>query len=428
MNIIDLFCGAGGLSEGFRQAGFTALYANDNELPALETYRANHPQTFTSNEPIESVTPASIRESLGVNQGELDAVIGGPPCQGFSTYGQRKESDRRNQLYVQFFDFVSEFRPKAFLVENVVGLLSMSGGGVLEDIVGHAEKLGYAADVVTLDACEFGVPQHRRRVFVFGAANGQRISPPSPTHMNGVATGIRLNNQPSFFRGVPSKPALTVRDAISDLPENALLPKDTHVAISYEQAPLTPYQREIRGDCVELTHHSAKQMLGIRRLRLALLHPGDYGTKIEQRLGDGGLSEELIDALMGGEGLRNIEKCRKQDREKELALRNLLRSGNTSIQDIMVFLESQGFANKYRRLNWGAPSHTLVAHMARDCSDFVHPEIDRFVTVREAARLQSFPDAYQFFGSQFRQFRQIGNAVPPLLGKAMAEAIRRSIS
>ena len=183
----------------------------------------------------------------------------------------------------------------------------------------------------------------------------------------------------------------------------------------------------MRGNSAELTHHSAKRMLGIRRLRLAMLHPGDYGTKIEERLADGGLTDELIDAMMGGDGMRDAAECRTQDRVKEAALREVLKAGHTTPEGVMEFLDSQGFANKYRRLRWDTPSHTVVAHMARDCSDFVHPGVDRFVSVREAARFQSFPDAYRFPGSQFRQFRQIGNAVPPLLGKAMAETIRATI-
>lgn len=428
MRTIDLFCGAGGLGEGFRQAGFSALYANDHEEPALATYAANHPDAVCSTDPIETVDPRKIREDLGIKPGEVDVVMGGPPCQGFSTYGQRREDDARNQLYVPYFGFVEEFRPKAFLIENVVGLLSMSGGAVLADMVARAEALGYAADVVTLDACEYGVPQHRRRVFIFGAADGQRVAPPQPSHVNGKRSGVVLNDQPSlFFDGPSIKPALTVRDAISDLPDAVLVPRDTQKPMEYPEPPKTEYQRLMRGNSIELTHHSAKRMLGIRRLRLAMLHPGDYGTKIEERLADGGLTDELIDTMMGGDGMRDAEECRTQDRVKEAALREMLKAGHTTPKGVMEFLDSQGFANKYRRLRWDAPSHTVVAHMARDCSDFVHPGIDRFVSVREAARFQSFPDAYRFPGSQFRQFRQIGNAVPPLLGKAMADTIRATI-
>lgn len=428
MRTIDLFCGAGGLGEGFRQAGFSALYANDHEAPALETYSANHPEAICSSVPIETVDPREIRNNLGIAQGEVDVVMGGPPCQGFSTYGQRREDDARNQLYVPYFGFVEEFRPKAFLIENVVGLLSMSGGAVLADMVARAEALGYAADVFTLNACEYGVPQHRRRVFIVGAANEQKVPPPNQTHTNPKGKVTSPSEQPSLFgEGQVLEPALTVRDAISDLPDDVRVPRETQTSMEYAKPAETDYQRLIRGNASKLTHHSAKRMLGIRRLRLAMLHPGDYGTKIEERLADGGLTDELIDKMMGGDGMRDAKECRTQDRVKEEALRKLLKTGRTTPEGVMEFLDSQGFANKYRRLHWDAPSHTVVAHMARDCSDFVHPGVDRFVSVREAARFQSFPDAYNFPGSQFRQFRQIGNAVPPLLGKAVAEAIKATI-
>jgi DNA (cytosine-5)-methyltransferase 1 len=223
------------------------------------------------------------------------------------------------------------------------------------------------------------------------------------------------------------KPAITVGEAIADLPKEVLPPRLTHETMTYSPANyLTPYQHEMRCGVDELLHHSAKQMLGIRRLRLALMRPGDYGTKIRSRLIDGGLPNELIeDLLSGGAGFRNLSECRREDREKEEKLRKILQQGHVDIEEILKSLDSGGFANKYRRLNWDTPSHTLVAHMARDCSDFIHPEIDRFISVREAARLQSFPDNYYFYGSQFQQFRQIGNAVPPKLAEAIALEVLR---
>ncbi|WP_435230019.1 DNA cytosine methyltransferase [Pseudopelagicola sp. nBUS_20] len=429
MRTIDLFCGAGGLGEGFRQAGFSAAYANDHEAPAIATYTVNHPNAVCSSDAIETVGPKKIREQLGVARGEIDVVMGGPPCQGFSTYGQRREDDSRNQLYVPYFGFVEEFRPKAFLIENVVGLLSMSGGAVLDDMVARATALGYAADVVTLNACEYGVPQNRRRVFIFGASHNQKIAPPVQTHAsNLVGKGKKIKPESVILREVGMPSALTVRDAISDLPNEVCVPSDTQKPMTYPEAPHTDYQRNMRGNSHQLTHHSSKRMLGIRRLRLAMLHPGDYGTKIEDRLASGGLTDEIINSMMGGEGMRDAAECRTEDRVKEEALREMLKAGRTTPEQVMQFLESQGFANKYRRLEWDKPSHTVVAHMARDCSDFVHPGIDRFVSVREAARFQSFPDSYCFPGSQFRQFRQIGNAVPPLLGKAVAETIKATIA
>jgi DNA (cytosine-5)-methyltransferase 1 len=279
--------------------------------------------------------------------------------------------------------------------------------------------------VLTLDAVSFGVPQYRKRVFIFGGESGQKLPVPCPTHGQREAVGNgTMQGRFPWFTEDGLQTVLTTGDAISDLPDEVFLPRLTHQAMPYPTAKtLSGYQKEMRGDCKELTHHSAKQMLGIRRLRLALMRPGDYGTKIRARLRKHGLPRKLIEELLGGNGLRDSSECRTEDREKEKKLREALRKGHTDIDKILESLDSGGFANKYRRLKWDEPSHTLVAHMARDCSDFVHPDIDRFISVREAARLQSFPDSYYFAGSQFRQLRQIGNAVPPKLAEAIARAV-----
>ncbi|MGQ2943705.1 DNA cytosine methyltransferase [Blastomonas fulva] len=422
MTAIDLFAGAGGMSEGFSQAGFQTLFANDHEKPALATYRRNHDTPETSSDDIESIDAGSIRNRLGLNAGDLDVLVGGPPCQGFSTYGKRDEDDARNQLYMHFIRFLEEFKPKAYVIENVTGIISMSGGLVVEDICRRLRNLGYGSAVWTLDAREYGVPQRRKRVFITGLANGLELAPPIASH----AIKAQHSEHDLFGSGLPT--ALTIHDAISDLPARTLKPRQTHEALPYEAKPQTDYQKKMREGSDEITNHSSKQMLGIRRLRLALMHPGDYGTKIEERLASSGLSEDIILKMLGGDDLRDMNECRKEDREKELLLRKMLSEGNTTIDTIKSFMDSQGFANKYRRLKWDEPSHTLVAHMARDCSDFVHPKIDRFISVREAARLQSFPDRYYFMDSQFCQLRQIGNAVPPILARAVAEAVKLGIS
>ena len=423
LTTIDLFAGAGGLSEGFHNAGFQTLFANDQEKAAVKTFLRNHPETKASSEPIESLDPLELMEELGLKPGELDALIGGPPCQGFSTYGKRDEADTRNQLYMHFLRFLDAFQPKAFVIENVTGILSMSGGAVVEDITERLRGLGYGVSVWKLDAREYGVPQRRKRVFITGLADGGQLCFP-------VATNSLTKEDPAtadlFGKKLPMP--FTIRDAISDLPVATRKPRETHEAMAYQSHPKTAYQKLMREGSKDLSNHSSKQMLGIRRLRLALLHPGDWGKNIEARLSENGLPEDVIDRMLGGEeGLRDVNQCRKQDREKELALREMLTAGNTSIDQIMAFMDSQGFANKYRRLHWDEPSHTLVAHMARDCSDFVHPKIDRFISVREAARLQSFPDRFYFEGSQFMQLKQIGNAVPPRLGEAVARAVSASI-
>lgn len=429
---IDLFAGAGGMTEGFKQKGFHPIFANDREKSALATFQKNHPSALTSDEPLETLKPSDIREYLNLSRGELDLLMGGPPCQGFSTLGQRNPQDHRNQLYQYFLQFIEEFRPKAFVMENVVGMLSLQQGYVVEEIINKTEKLGYGVSVMTLDAVEFGVPQFRKRVFILAGCDRQTIQAPKPTHTFRKLKKnqqTETNYQISLFAAenyCSRQPAITVYEAISDLPEAVFPPKLTHQSIPYPKLNgLSEYQQEIRQVSREITHHSAKQMLGIRRLRLALMRPGDYGTKITARLKEGGLPNEIIEQLLGGDGLRNLHECRREDREKEAAIRKILQQGHVDIEEVMKSLDSGGFANKYRRLDWQSPAHTLVAHMARDCSDFIHPEYDRFLSVREAARLQSFPDNYYFCGSQFQQFKQIGNAVPPKLARAIASEVAK---
>lgn len=401
-NTVDLFCGAGGLSQGFRSAGFRCLFANDSEAPALSTYRANHPGTQTSGQDIRALDPEQLRAALSLAPGALDVLIGGPPCQGFSTYGARDPDDHRNRLYVPYLSFVEALRPAVVVIENVRGLLSMEGGRVISDILERLDRLGYSTAHGLLDAADYGVPQHRRRVFIVAGRDRAPVSLPPPTQQR-----------------------LTVADAISDLVQEPLPPRQTHTPLDYAGPPQTRYQAQLRGECARLTHHASKQMLGIRRFRLALLRPGDYGSQLCARLESTGLPEALVDELLYGAAHRRaVSKCRRQDREREAELRALLLSGRVSRERLEAFLRAGGFANKYRRLRWDAPSHTLVAHMARDCTDFVHPDRDRFISAREAARLQSFPDAYRFEGSHFRQLRQIGNAVPPRLGAAIAAHVR----
>jgi DNA (cytosine-5)-methyltransferase 1 len=435
---IDLFAGGGGLAEGFKMRGFKCLFANDSDKFAVDTFSHNHPSALTSSDPIEEIDPEELRNHLGMETGQLDVLLGGPPCQGFSTYGKRETDDPRNRLYEFFIDFIREFRPKAYLMENVTGLLSMEDGNVIDDIVGKIEGLGYGAKVHTLNAVEYGVPQSRKRVFIMGTSDGKPISAPPPSHKE--KSNCAGNSQLDMFSNEIDKtdslngqdllPVVTVRQAISDLPEEVFVPKQAHEKTEYPPTKdLSPYQEFMRDGAEKICNHSAKQMLGVRRLRLALMRPGDYGTEIIQRIREDGLPEDVIDELMSeNNGLRDLSQVREKDRKKERELREMLHKGQEAAEDLLESLESGGFANKYRRLKWDEPSHTLVAHMARDCSDFVHPDIDRFISVREAARLQSFPDSYYFRTSQFRQFKQIGNAVPPVLAFSLAGQIRDALT
>lgn len=425
---IDMFAGAGGLSAGLRLAGFKCLWANEIDKFAANTFSANFPSTAVETKDVRELSPCVIRKYLGLDIGQIDLIAGGPPCQGFSTYGKRNELDPRNQLYRNFFEFIGEFRPKCFVMENVVGILSMNDGRVISDILSIANSLGYSSKVHNIRSENYGVPQRRRRVFVIGSLVGGSpdfIPPQFEEHGGCDGVGLDLFKNSSGLR-----PVRTVRDAISDLAASVPLPpKDSEQIIEYPCPPQSSYQILMR-DCMSaLANHSAKRMLGVRRLRLALLRPGDYGRQLRERIQGAGLPYAAIDEILIGHGqARDLDGCRLQDVAVEVRLREMLHEGKHSLEEILDFIDHGGFANKYRRLAWDEPSHTLVAHMARDCSDFVHPDLDRFISVREAARLQSFPDSFKLPGSQFQQFKQLGNAVPPLLGKAVGESISRHLS
>ncbi len=341
---IDLFSGAGGLTQGFRAAGFSCVFANDHEKPALATFARNHPEALTTAEPIEKLDAAAIRRRLGLDVGQLDGLLGGPPCQGFSTYGRRDPEDHRNQLYLHFLRFLEEFQPRSFVLENVVGILSLEDGKIIDDLRTRARRVGYGVAVGTLDAVEFGVPQYRKRVFVLGGRDGHVLNLPEATH--------RLPGAPErgelTLWGPANEllPPVTVRDAISDLPAKVLVPRKTQTAMPYgPNGPYTAYQARMRTGAQLLTHHSAKQMLGIRRLRLALMRPGDYGTQIRSRLLTEGLASSLIEELLArGEGLRDLEECRTADRENERELRRVLQHGKVNLVFLARKLASKSVA------------------------------------------------------------------------------------
>lgn len=417
---IDLFAGCGGLSHGLRKAGFECLWANEFDKSAASTFRDNFPLSHVSEDDIRSIDASVIRNSLKLAPNDLNLLVGGFPCQGFSTYGQRNVDDERNQLYVDYIRFVKEFRPKYFLIENVVGILSMSGGAVVRDICYRLEALGYTCDVRTLQAADYGVPQLRRRVFICGYLGDQGFRWPTPTHGEGTELSLSKEGGRNY---------INVYEAISDLPSAALKPNQVHDVLDYPEVhKLSDYQERMRIGAVKLHDHSAKQMMSFRKLRIILMKQGGYGSDLSKIDVSQQIPAEVRSEIVEDCGLRRpLHLCRKQDQEKELALRQLLEKPDLTYGDLVDIIGSGGFANKYRRLDPAKPSHTLVAHMARDCSDFIHPDQNRFITVREAARLQSFEDTFTFKGSQFAQLKQIGNAVPPDLGFAVGKSLAEAI-
>ena len=334
INVIDLFCGCGGLSLGFEQAGYNVLLGIDNWEDALVTFRANHRNGETLCADLMRLNPADVSEKIG-NQ-EVDLIIGGPPCQGFSVAGKRIIDDDRNKLYKSFVKMVGYFKPKAFVLENVPNILTIGDGIIKREIIADFEALGYKVVNKVLLASDYGVPQNRRRAIFVGLLGGEEFEYPRPTIIQRVTT----------------------EQALSDLPENSL-----HDGDKYPIKPLSEYQKTIREGSKGVYNH-------------------DITIHTEQ-------TRRIIAMVPDGGNYKSLPEELQQTRKVHIA---------------------------WTRLNSNAPSITIdTGH-----NHHFHYKYNRVPTVRESARLQSFPDTFIFIGGKGSQLRQVGNAVPPLMAKAIA--------
>lgn len=355
--VVDLFCGAGGLSEGFRQAGFRVAVGQDYDEAAGRTYLTTHPGASFLGGPIQSVLPEDLLSAGRLRAGEVDLIVGGPPCQGYSVYNhQRGVHDPRAGLFKEYLRIVEALRPRWLVMENVSGLTSIANGGIIREIEAEMGRLGYSVDWRILKAEEYGVPQERRRIFFIANRIGAPIPFPAPTHGPGL------------------KPLVTIWDAISDLPELANGDKGVEL---YSQGPQSEYQALLRGESEHLYNHSAPRLSQINEARMKFIPPGGSWRDIP------------FDLLPTG-----MKRAKRSDHTK--------RYGRPRKADLACTILTKC------DVHWGA---------------YIHPDQDRAITVREAARLQSFPDFFEFQGSRTEQYVQVGNAVPPLLGRAVAEAL-----
>lgn len=386
--MVDLFAGAGGLSSGLREAGFQPLYANELVPEFAATYQANHPETRVESKDIRDVNPERLRHELGIQVGELDLVAGGPPCQGFSVNAPtRSLEDERNHLFIEYLRFVKAFQPKRVLIENVPGLVSFEGGRTLEAILGSLGKLGYDADVQILYAPHFGVPQTRWRTIILGSRRGE-LDPlslfPEPRHFAPARVNFTSRLGDRQLVRLPVSTALemhvTIADAISDLPllENG---ERSPVGAAYRSKPVSAYQALLRQGSFGVVNHRAPRLSKTNLERLRHIPPGGNWTDIPQALLPLGM-----------------QRARRSDHTK--------RYGRPKPNDLASTILTKCDPH------WGA---------------YFHYEQLRSYSVREAARLQSFNDLYGFEGSLSDQFKQVGNAVPPLMAKAIGGSIAESL-
>lgn len=403
MRIVDLFSGAGGLTFGFyykiqneafiRNESNTFVFANEYDKQASETFIKNYPTITMINSDIKDLTEEHIRELVGDES--VDIVIGGPPCQSFSTIGQRRFDDKA-KLYQEYFRILEIIRPKMFLFENVKGLLSMRevfyktdedgniiyeyseiegktslkprkkpvvdhyGEKILEIIKRKFEQLGYSIQHETLNAVDFGVPEYRERVFIVGTRNDTNLNWkfPSPT----------------------TTTELSIKEAISDLPRVGEGKKIT----KYIKEPCNPYQKLMRYGCEKITQH----------------YCGTYGDKIRT----------VIKNVKQGQGKNDFNA--------------LVDAG---VVDKKYRLTS-GYANTYGRLTAKKPSTTITNNLSTPSGGrCIHYRQNRALTPREGARIQSFPDWFIFEGNKNEVTMQIGNAVPPLLAIEIASQIEKTL-
>ncbi|MGG7199283.1 DNA cytosine methyltransferase [Clostridium butyricum] len=336
--LLDLFCGAGGLSSGFERNGFEVVQAIDFAKYAVETYNYNREKKVAIVKDIKEIDEVYIKAL-----GEIDGIIGGPPCQGFSTAGQRIIDDERNELYREYFKILEWVHPKFFLIENVTGILTFAKGLVKEDIIKRADSLGYEVFCETLNALDYGIPQNRKRVFFVGVKK---------QYCKGIFK----------FPDVDSH-IVSIEEAISDLPS---LDKGEDNTV-YLKDPITPYQKYIRNGATTLHNHLQSSHTEDTKNTIALVP-------------EGGSLRDIPEELRGGRNYHAL--LRRMDRSK--------------------------------------PSYTIdTGHRT-----YFHYEELRVPSVREAARLQSFKDDYIFVGPKQEQYKQVGNAVPPLLAEKIAQCIK----
>ena len=384
LKFIDLFCGAGGLSEGLAEAGFHGLYSNEIVPEYANTYQRNHPLTKVEATDIRHLDPLQIMNGLGLEKGELDLLAGGPPCQGFSINApSRSANDERNHLFKEYLRFVDAFSPRSILIENVPGLVSYEDGATLHAILDALAELGYGAGVRILGAAHYGVPQMRWRTVIIGL-RGSNLPPdafPEPIFLAPIRPNFTttFSGQSLVKQPMPDADTeyVTVADAIGDLPSLLNGERGDHTK-QYQNEPVCHYQQRARAGSSGVINHEAPRLSQINMRRLKYIKQGGNWTDIP---------DELLP--MG------MRKAKKSDHTK-----------------------------RYGRVDPDGLASTILTKCDPHWGAYFHYEQDRAFTVREAARIQSFPDRFVFTGTQAQQFAQVGNAVPPLLACAIGTAIK----
>lgn len=371
IRVVDLFSGVGGLTFGFYfkindnqfevNNRFEIVFANDFNKSACDAFKKNYKDIEIFNTSIENID-SNYLSMNNIDISNIDVVIGGPPCQSYSSIGKR-QNDTRSKMYVEYRRILDIIKPKIFIFENVLGILSFKtdeGKKIIDEINNDYEILGYTLNIKVLNAKDYGIPQNRKRVFIVGTRNDAKLS--------------------WIFPNPTSEKSLSLRDAISDLPK---LNQNEEFKI-YNEVNSSNYIKLLKGSSTVLTEHIS----------------GKYGNRLSR----------IIENLDFGESHKDINRKVSEGKlDKELHL-------------------TSGYSNSYGRLWWDKPSSTITNNFSVPSSiRCIHPDQNRALTIREAARIQSFPDWFVFEGSKFEKSSQIGNAVPPLLSIELAREVINSL-
>ncbi|MBF0504829.1 MAG: DNA cytosine methyltransferase [Candidatus Omnitrophica bacterium] len=361
--VLDLFCGCGGMSWGLHKNGFNVVAGIDTWEPALNTFQLNHPEAIAINANLTELKPGDLLKKIPIlKKTDLDCIIGGPPCQGFSKNvpaAYRFMEDPRNLLFKEYLLFVDWFRPKVVIMENVAEINNAYNGEVREEIISVLSKMGYKVAVKVIQTHEYGVPQKRRRCVFFASNTG--IDPHFPEKTHGE------EERDTFFG--EQKKYVSAWDAISDLPvlENG----EGAESMDYDKTPQNEYQEFMRRDSHILWDHATRKLKSLQYQRIKSLKPG--------------------------QGIKDLPA-----RIRPLG----------------------GYSGAYGRLDFEMVSPTITRWVFHPGSGrYSHPREVRTLTMREAARIQSFSDDFRFTGTFTQKAGQIGNAVPPLLMTVLSERI-----
>jgi DNA (cytosine-5)-methyltransferase 1 len=344
--LIDLFSGCGGLSFGFEQAGFECILGVDIDQPALNTFSHNHPNAKALK--LDLSSDDSIQKILHeIGDQKIDVIVAGPPCQGFSLTGPRRETDVRNKLFYSVFKLAKQIKPKHIVIENVPGIATLYGGKARQTIIEEFDKLHYSASEKLLYAPDYGIPQIRKRMFFVGTYNQQPFAFP--------------------LASLDPNEYVSCEDAIGDLPS---LEHDLgKLSAEYTTKATTGYQKTMRQNAKKLLNHVGTQHTDLVVSVIKQVPEGCNYKSLPPGVGD-----------------------------------------------------SRKFNEAWTRYHSKKPSKTIdTGHR-----NHFHYKYHRVPTARENARLQSFPDSFEFLGTKTQQYKQIGNAVPPLLGYAIGKQMLKS--